>query len=417
MKAHSKTLVIGAGGGGIASALLASLRGEDVTLVEAHDKLGGCASYFQRGKFVFDVGATTISGVKEGEPLGDLFAMIGATPPMKLADPGIVFHLSDGKIVRYHSDFELWMKELSTHFPNLDHRPFWEKVFRINKDGWEVLRNIWHPKNVKLLPYLFVSTDLMIRKFQLEDPSYLELINGILLISAQAHATKVPFLVGAMALAYPASCYAPVGGMKGLMDFFEKELRNRGVNLQKKTRLTEIPKEFEKSFSNVPVYQKNDGTWGALTLYFGVKSNIPEVYHQIHVNGINYFVSFSIPGDESRAPTGYQAVTISTHVDARTYVRDQLIDQIMNDFLARFPVSDVKFFTTGTPKTFERYTGRESGFVGGIPLLLGKLPKLDTIFPKKNVYRVGDTVFPGQGLCGVVAGALLLHRQIIKKEL
>lgn len=416
MKAHSKTLVIGGGGGGIASALLASVRGEDVTLCEAHYALGGCASYFKRGQFVFDAGATTVSGVRPGEPLGDLFDLLGNSPKLKLADPGIVFHLSDGKIIRYHCDFSLWMDELNRHFPHLDHKPFWEKVFHINQEGWKVLRNIWHPRNVKLAPYLFVSTDLMLRRFNLEDPSYLELLNGILLISAQAHATKVPFLVGAMALAYPASCFAPVGGMKGLMDFFEQEMKKRSVDLQLKSRVQKIPANFDKVFSNVPVYKNDEGTWGALTLYFGVKSEIHELYHQVHVNGINYFVSFSIPGDKSRAPEGFQAVTISTHVDA-SYVRDNLIDQIMSDFLKRFPVSDVKHFTTGTPKTFERYTGRTSGFVGGIPLLLGQLPKLDTIFPGRNVFRVGDTVFPGQGLCGVVAGALLLHRHIVKKEL
>ena len=416
MKAHSKTLVIGAGGGGIASALLASLRGEEVSLFEAHSKLGGCASYFRRGQFVFDAGATTLSGVGVGEPLGDLFELLGRAPAIKKADPGIVFHLSDGKIVRYYSDFTLWMNELDKHFPHLNHMPFWEKVYSINHDGWEVLKNLYHPRHAKLLPYLFLSTDIMIKKFNLDDPSYIELLNGILLISAQAHAPDVPFLVGAMALAYPARCYAPVGGMKGLMDFFEKEMRSRGVNLELRHKVENFPRGFDKTFSNIPVYEDGDGKWGALALYFGVKSEIRAPYHQVHVNGINYFVSFSIVGDADRAPDQYQAVTISTHVDAN-YVRDSLIDEIMADFLKRFPVSDVKHFTTGTPKTFERYTGRTKGYVGGIPLLMWEIPKLDTIFPKKNFFRVGDTVFPGQGLCGVVAGALLLHRQILKREL
>ena len=150
MKAHSKTLVIGAGGGGIASALLASLRGEEVSLFEAHSKLGGCASYFRRGQFVFDAGATTLSGVGVGEPLGDLFELLGRAPAIKKADPGIVFHLSDGKIVRYYSDFTLWMNELDKHFPHLNHMPFWEKVYSINHDGWEVLKNLYHPRHAKL---------------------------------------------------------------------------------------------------------------------------------------------------------------------------------------------------------------------------------------------------------------------------
>lgn len=42
-----KTIVVGAGGGGIASALLANLRGEKVTLLEGHSHVGGCASYFK----------------------------------------------------------------------------------------------------------------------------------------------------------------------------------------------------------------------------------------------------------------------------------------------------------------------------------------------------------------------------------
>ena len=256
MKAQSKTLVIGAGGGGIASALLAAIRGEEVTLLEAHSKLGGCASYFKRGAFVYDAGATTISGVRTGEPLGDLFKLLGKTPPMKLADPGIVFHLSNGKIVRYHSDFDLWMSELSDKFPHLNHRPFWERVFQINEEGWKVLRNLYSFKSIRLLPNLFFSTDLMIRRFQLEDPSYLELLNGILLISAQSHASRVPFLVGAMALAYPSSCYAPEGGMKGLMDFFQEEMKEHGVDLKLKTKVDKIPDGFDKVFSNVPFTKK-----------------------------------------------------------------------------------------------------------------------------------------------------------------
>jgi phytoene dehydrogenase-like protein len=306
------------------------------------------------------------------------------------------------------------MNELSDKFPHLNHRPFWKRVFQINEEGWKVLRNLYSFKSIRLLPNLFFSTDLMIRRFQLEDPSYLELLNGILLISAQSHASRVPFLVGAMALAYPSSCYAPEGGMKGLMDFFQEEMKEHGVDLKLKTKVDKIPDGFDKVFSNVPSYKEGEGMWGALTIYFGVKSEIHEPYHQVHVDRMNYFVSFSLVDDLSRAPAGYQAVTISTHVPPE-YVRDELIEEIMNDFLKRFPVSDVKYFTTGTPKTFERYTGRLKGYVGGIPLLLGKIPKLDTVFPSKKLYRVGDTVFPGQGLCGVVAGALLLHRRLTKE--
>jgi phytoene dehydrogenase-like protein len=225
-----KTIVVGAGGGGIASALLASLRGEEVTLLEAHENVGGCASWFDRKDFNFDVGATTLSGLSPGEPLYQLFSRINSFPPVEQIDPGMVIHLSSGKVIHYYSDFEKWMQELEKNFPNLKHRPFWRLVHSLNKKAWGLLENLsafpfssptdlWQilkaPKYFTLYPFLLVSTELILKRYNLDRPEYLELLNGILLISAQTEAPHVPFLIGAMALAYPATTYAPKGGMKG----------------------------------------------------------------------------------------------------------------------------------------------------------------------------------------------------------
>lgn len=462
----SKTLIVGAGGGGIASALLAALRGENVTLLESHYALGGCASYFKRGQFIFDAGATTVSGVGIGEPLGDLFELLGHAPDLYPADPGITFHLSNGKVIRYHRDFELWLKELSEHFPGKDHRRFWTLIRKINKKSWSLLRDIKtfpfvnmsdvlevlkHPGHISLMPHLLVSTEQALKKHGLDSPEYLELVNGILLISAQAESQHIPFLVGAMALSYPAETYAPAGGMKGLMDFFERELKRLNVDIKLKSKVSRITGRYailddgtkfhsDKLIVNLPIWNlaqmtvgpikkkltseavDRPGSWGALTLYFGIEAAINEPYHQVHLEDSqvkNYFVSFSVPEDQKRAPKGFQTVTISTHVEAdHNYdvKKNELTEIIMQDFRKRFGIMDVKFFTIGTPKTFERYTGRQSGYVGGLPFLYGTNPlsMLGPLTGEKGLYRVGDTVFPGQGLCGVVAGALQLHDRLLK---
>jgi phytoene dehydrogenase-like protein len=461
----NRTIVVGAGGGGIVSALLASLRQEHVTLIEAHSALGGCASWFRRGQFIFDAGATTVSGVNIDGPLGELFEKLGAAPELRPSDPGIVFHLSSGKVVSYHKDFELWMRELSEKFPTLSHRPFWDLVLKVNRKGWSLLRDVKtfpfsrpqdilgvfkHPTYASLVPYLFLSTEHALRKFQLYTEDYLELVNGILLISAQAEAHHIPFMVGCMALAYPAETYAPVGGMKGLMDFFEGELRRRNVELMLRKKVQSFSShqvklsdgsklEAERLILNLAVWnlaelahedvasefrvqeQRHPGSWGAFTLYFGMKSQIRELYQQVHLNHPlvkNYFVSFSIPGDQKRAPEGFQAVTISTHVFAESEIEKPLYTNIiMDDFMERFGAGEIKFLTSGSPKTFERYTGRKMGFVGGLPFLFGKNP-LSLISPltqTDSLFRVGDTVFPGQGLCGVAAGALSLDNRIRAK--
>ena len=465
-----KTIVVGAGGGGIASAALAAIRGEDVTLIEAHENLGGCASWFKRGEYAFDVGATTLSGLGDDEPLGKLFKLLGEKPKLTRVNPGIVFHLSNGHKVRYFQDFEKWMGELSRVFPNLEHRPFWEKVFKLNSHAWglldvvdgfpyrkledlaSVLKN---PKYFSLYPYLMVSTELMLKRYQLDHPDYLELINGILIISAQSESPDVPFLVGAMALAYPQATYAPVGGMKGLMDFFEMKLKSLGVKILRDSYVSsidhkiltlktgesfsadeiilnvsywDIPKLFqnqERELLELEMSEDKTG-WGAFTLYFASPSKVYELYQQVHLNlpeVKNYFVSFSEP-DEKK----FQSVTISTHVmaeiwetmDRSTYREQKLHLQnlILNDFKKRFGLENLKYVISGTPKTFNRYTHRASGFVGGLPFLYGMNPwKLQGHSTKLDyVHRVGDTTFPGQGLVGVVAGAFALDKEL-KKEL
>ena len=464
-----KTLVVGAGGGGLASALLGALRGEEVTLLESHSHLGGCASYFKRGPFVFDVGATTISGVSPGEPLGELFKLLNSKPELYPADPGIVFQLSNGRKLSYYRDFDRWMEELHEAFPHLDHRPFWELVRKINAAGWAFMNEVHtfpfknildlapllkHPKHFLLLPHLLVSTEMMLKHYGLVDPLYSELMSGILIISAQTSIRDTPFLVGAMGLSYPAETYAPVGGMKGLMDFFEKELNHHKVKLQKKTHVQSFGSKWvkvqdekiktDRLILNVPIWNlaalnegpqkprlvkeenKHPGFWGAFTVYLGVKGNFTSLYHQVHLKNSeveNYFVSFSDPRDHARAPEGYQAVSISIHVKATDWMhlghseyerkKDEWGTFIVNDFCRRFGIEETKFITFGTPRTFEDYTDRKSGFVGGIPFKYGKNPfGLLSPVMGENLYRVGDTVFPGQGLCGVVAGALALHRRL-----
>ena len=468
-----RTIVVGAGGGGIASALLASLRNEEVTLVEAHENLGGCASWFDRGEFCFDVGATTLSGVAPTEPLGKLFHLLQARPQIKAQDPGIRFHLSSGKKLSYFKKFEKWMGELEREFPHLNHRPFWKKIYAINSKSWvllsqlnsfpfqspmDVLEVFKAPGLFHLYPYLLVNTEMMLKFYGLWDKDYLELINGILLISAQAHADRVPFLIGAMALAYPCETYAPVGGMKGLMSFFEQQCLDKKVTVLKKSPVKKIDKNavhsshqslpYHQLILNVPYWNipglfevseqrklsKNfaatKNAWGAFTLYLGVRANVQELYQQIHLNHpdvSNYFVSFSIPHDLSRAPEGWQAVTISTHVEVEEWLGLKKVDYkrrkshfaevILHDFKQRFGITDTKFVTAGTPKTFERYTGRQSGYVGGLPFLYGMNPFSipGHITNLQDVYRVGDTTFPGQGLVGVVAGSLALDQQLRSK--
>ena len=66
MNSKCDVAVIGAGMSGMTSALLLANEGIDVVLIEAHSEPGGCAGFFRRGPFSFDVGATTFISFQEG---------------------------------------------------------------------------------------------------------------------------------------------------------------------------------------------------------------------------------------------------------------------------------------------------------------------------------------------------------------
>ncbi len=86
-------IVVGGGVGGLVAAGLAQRLGLSVLLLESHASVGGCAGYFERGPFAFDAGATALMGIEPGEPLGDVFAMLGLE--LKSTQAGYRVHLPD----------------------------------------------------------------------------------------------------------------------------------------------------------------------------------------------------------------------------------------------------------------------------------------------------------------------------------
>ena len=62
--------VIGAGIAGMATAARLQARGLTTIVLEAHGQAGGCAGYFRRQGFAFDVGATTLVDFEPGGVVG-----------------------------------------------------------------------------------------------------------------------------------------------------------------------------------------------------------------------------------------------------------------------------------------------------------------------------------------------------------
>ncbi len=185
------------------------------------------------------------------------------------------------------------------------------------------------------------------------------------------------------------------------------------------------------------VRQRRFGS-GAFVLHLGVSDDaFPDGFPDHHQvletidqplgEGRSIFMSVSPRWDRSRAPEGHRAVTITTHSEVTQWwslhERDQeayaarkaqygdkmlkLVERILPGFRRH-----IALHLPGTPVTYQFYTDRHMGMVGGFPqgsLFSARSPHVGVV----NVRLVGDSVFPGQSTAGVSLGAIRVAEDVL----
>ncbi|MFA0781390.1 MAG: hypothetical protein RJAPGHWK_002918, partial [Candidatus Fervidibacter sp.] len=117
-------VVIGAGVGGLTVGALLARAGLSVTVLEASEHLGGCASTFEVDGFRFDVGATVAGGFAPDGPMTHLAQWLDLCWEAHPVEPAMVVHLPDGsRIVRW-GERERWRRERLKAFGEIA-EPFW----------------------------------------------------------------------------------------------------------------------------------------------------------------------------------------------------------------------------------------------------------------------------------------------------
>ena len=167
--------------------------------------------------------------------------------------------------------------------------------------------------------------------------------------------------------------------------------------------------------------------WGAVTLYIALRDEaVPDdlpLHSQVLARyaatapyvragaGDDVFLSLSPRGDQSSAPPGWRTLNVSTHVrlnDWKNLSKDEYRaqkkiwrDRLLESVRVALPDFDdgKGFVITGTPSSWENYTLRAGGSVGGAPLSRrnANLRALPSRIGLENFRLVGDSTFPGQG--------------------
>lgn len=311
------------------------------------------------------------------------------------------------------------------------------------------------------------------------DPLFKAFLDGQLLISAQTTAAEANALYGSAALDLPRRGVSYVAGGIGLLaQTLVNWIRQQGGEVLFRQPVTKIEVQRGRATAvytskggrfaadvvvgnltpwgladllgeSAPERLRREtavrpATWGAFMLYLGLDGDkLPpqarEVgHHQVIVDekrplgeGNSVFVSLSDPADPTRAPAGMRAATLSTHTaiapwwqlrhgsneEAYWQRREHYCHMLLRAAERALPglSSAIVLCKPATPVTFQTYTRRPGGMVGGFAqtsLFNGRSPH--TGIP--NLWLVGDSIFPGQSTAGVTLGGMRVATAVLQQN-
>lgn len=223
-----------------------------------------------------------------------------------------------------------------------------------------------------------------------------------------------------------------------------RELRARAVvaNVlpQALLALTEQPRSAHPALDAMA--RAVESGWGAVMLYLLVREGASprEEAHHLELvrdaeapfrDGNHLFCSLSGADELGRAPAGHRTVTVSTHValsslrgsspEQRAERVSALQEQMRRTLRERAPelAAAVVRELTASPRTFERFTRRPEGLVGGVPrrASLAHYRSLAPAPAMPGLYLVGDSVFPGQSTLAVALGGKKTAEALLRSPL
>lgn len=250
---HSpRTVVIGAGIGGLTAGALLAKKGYSVLVLDQALVPGGCASTFKRHGFTFDVGATQVAGLEPGGIHERIFSALeielpAATP----CDPACaVFLPGEREPINVWRNPEKWQAERQKQFPGSE--PFWQLFSTLFKASWQfqgrdpVLppRNLWdvwqllkavRPDTLITVPFTLMTVGDALRLYGLADDLRLRTFLDLQLkLYSQVEAEETALLYAATALAIsqePQGLYHLQGSMQVLSDRLVAALEREGGKL------------------------------------------------------------------------------------------------------------------------------------------------------------------------------------------
>lgn len=375
-RSEAEVVVIGAGIAGLTAAALLAHDGARVHVLERHNVPGGCASFYQRNGYRFDVGATLVSGFGIRGAHRMIFERLGVDVRAQPVEPAMIVHLPDGDVVRY-GDARWNAERLRAFGPAAE--PFWEEQERLADLAWdfssrfpslpadarglEALARAFRPRQALVLPAIGRTVASIMPRDA--SPRLRSFVDAQLLITAQASAAEADLAYGATALDIAREGTVHLeGGIAAIAIALARAVRRSGgaitygaqaeAIVRERGRISGVRLNDGRTIAtrrvvaaipaqNVTQLLGGDASlaaraaslpqrWGAFMAYVGLPPGIVPgdcaLHHQSVADatsplgeGNTTFFSFSAPGEHGRARNGGRALTISTHTDVARWER------------------------------------------------------------------------------------------------
>ncbi len=350
-------------------------------VLERHTVAGGCASFYQRAGYRFDVGATLVAGFGPRGVHRRVFAALGVELAAEPVDPAFAVHLPGETVVRY-GDARWKGERLRAFGPAAE--PFWNAQERIADRAWDfaaglpalpagwsgvaALAGALRPAHLALLPLVGRTVGSL---FGPQASAKLRaFVDAQLLITAQADAAGTDLLYGATALDLAREgTYHLAGGISAIATALARAVRRAGGAIAYATEAralaldrgrvagvvtpagtvragavisalplgaTALLLEAGGTSPAIDAFHRRGAAlpqrWGAFTVYAGLPAGaVPDdalLHHQVVTEygrplgeGVSAFISISGPHERGRARNGGRAVTLSTHTDVARWER------------------------------------------------------------------------------------------------
>lgn len=181
--------------------------------------------------------------------------------------------------------------------------------------------------------------------------------------------------------------------------------------------------------------------WGAYLLYLGMDEATAQRLPASHLLALadwqqgqaynpeaTQLMFAAAPAWDTRAPAGFRAVTVSTFTEATQWFSfhedeaeheaqdQQMLETCWQRLHTLLPeLSDgIEVIETVTPRTFYENTRRKLGMVGGVGQSLAAFGPhaLTHRTALPNLFLVGDSVFPGNGIAAVTHSGLIVANEL-----